>query len=98
MSSATQLFHRLAMHVRLKGCVLDEAVRAKQVAQQVLEMAPQASAGQCPGPLPSELQHFHMQCFCQAVQSLHLQPIPAASMQTCSVCIQAGMQPLALCL
>lgn len=40
--------------------ILEKAVDAEQVAQQVLEMAPQAPAGESPGPLPSQLQHFHM--------------------------------------
>ena len=40
--------------------LLEKAVRAKQVPQQVLEVAPQAPAGKGPCPLPPELQHLHM--------------------------------------
>lgn len=45
---------------QVDGCILEQAVNAKEVAQQVFEVAPEAPAGKGPGPLPPQLQHLHM--------------------------------------
>ena len=47
--------------------LLEQAICAEQVAQQVLEVSPKPLAGQGSSPFPAQLQDLHMKGFGQAV-------------------------------